>query len=159
ATRREPVETIVRQLIDAALLFTAAYSAVWFLLLDRIVDRNTSGGGQLAVSIAYPTFDLALLALATRFAFSSGRWPLPYRMLTGALFLMFVGDMSWRLGLAAGSYTVSSAVNVLFMGGYVLFGAAGLHPSVAQIKSFGVEAATATPGRSWRRFALLALAL
>ena len=84
ASRREPLESILRQLVDAALLFASAYSAVWFLLLDPIFDRGGKPLSELVLAVLYPTLDLALLALVARFAFSAGRWPLSYCLMTGA---------------------------------------------------------------------------
>lgn len=158
ASRREPVETVLRQLADAGLLFIAAFSAVWFLLLDPIVDGRRLPGGELALTLAYPTLDLVLLALVFRFAFTSGPWPISYRLLTAAFFAMFVGDITWRLGLANGTYDVSSWINVLFMAGYVLWGAAALHPSIATIDDFGFAARDASHRSAWRRLAVVGLA-
>jgi diguanylate cyclase (GGDEF)-like protein/PAS domain S-box-containing protein len=158
ASRREPVESIFRQFIDAALLFVSSFTATWFLVLDHAVGRADEPFGQTALLVLYPTLDLALLALVARFAFSSGRWPVSYRLLTAAFGVMFVGDLTGRVLLANGSYAVDSWINILFMGGYVLWGAAALHPSVAQISRFGAEAAAAKPGAGWRRLAVLGVA-
>jgi diguanylate cyclase (GGDEF)-like protein/PAS domain S-box-containing protein len=157
ASRREPVESIFRQFNDAAQLFVSAFTATWFLVLDQAVVRADKPFAQTVLLVLYPTLDLALLALVARFAFSSGRWPLSYRLLTAAFALMFVGDLTWRVLLADGSYAVDSWINILFMAGYVLWGAAALHPSVTQISRFGAEAAAAKPGAGWRRLAVLAV--
>ena len=159
ARRREPIETTVRQALDAAVLFIAAFCPTWFLLIDPIVDRRHLGGSELVLTIAYPTCDLAVLALAARFAFSSGRFPPAYRLLTAGFFVMFVGDLMWRVGLSDGSYVPSSWINALFMGGYVLWGTAALHPSAVEIDRFGVDAAAARPRAAWRRLLLLVLAV
>ena len=159
ASRRDAVETVLRQVVDAGLLFTAAFSAFWFLVLDQIVDRQHLASGDLALAIAYPTLDLALLALALRFAFTSGPWPVAYRLVVAAFFSMFVGDILWRVGLAAGTYSVSSALNTLFMSGYVLWAAAALHPSVNAINRFGIAAASADRRQSKARRRLVVLGI
>jgi diguanylate cyclase (GGDEF)-like protein/PAS domain S-box-containing protein len=158
ASRREPVETLLRQLADAALLFAAAFTAFWFLLLDPMIEGSHLAPADLALTLAYPTFDLVLLALAFRLAFTSGSWPTSYRLLTAAFFAMFIGDITWRTGIADGSYDVSSWINTMFMSGYVLWGAAALHPSLATISRFGFEAATARHGAAWRRLAAFGIA-
>lgn len=157
AARREPWDTIVRQLVDAAIVFVAAYTAVWFLWIDPVADRGGQGISTVTLDVLYPTFDLALLALLTRFAFTSGRWPASYRLLTAAFGLMFVGDMGWRLGVAQGSYTVGSWINTLFMAASVLWGAGALHPSVTKIEHFTADAAADKSGAAWRRLTILAV--
>src|SRR4051794_27384187 len=82
ARRREPNETRLRQLVDAAVLFVAGFSALWFLLLDHVVARGGESLVDTVLLVAYPTFDLALLCLVARFVFSSGRWPFGYRIFT-----------------------------------------------------------------------------
>ncbi len=158
ASRREAMETVTRQIADAGLLFTAAFSGVWFLVLDPIVDRQGLAGVDLALTVAYPMLDLVLLSLTLRYVFTSGPWPLAYRLVATAFFLMFVGDIAWRVSLASGSYGVSSAINTLFMGGYVLWAVAALHPSVKEIGRFGFVAPALRHRMAWRRLAVVGIA-
>lgn len=157
-TRSQAAEPILRQVTDAALIFVAAFSATWFLALDHIVDHDRLPAGQLFLTTAYPSLDLVLLALAARFAFTPGRCPLSYRLIVVGFFSMFVGDLAWRLGVATGSYQVSSWINTLFMAAYVMWGAALLHPSIGDVERFGRANAAQTARAAWRRVALLAAA-
>jgi diguanylate cyclase (GGDEF)-like protein/PAS domain S-box-containing protein len=149
---------VFRAIADAALLFTGAFSGIWFLLLDPIVDRHELHSTTLALTAAYPTLDLVLLALTLRFTFTSGRWPLSYRLVATAFFAMFLGDITWRIGVANGSYAVSSWINTLFMGAYALWAVAALHPSIEQIGRFSRVGALMVLRGPWRRLGVLALA-
>lgn len=154
AGRREAPETMLRQLTDASLFFVAAFAAVWFFALQPHVVGHGHAG--LALSIAYPTLDLLLLSLAGRGALSSGRWSVSYLFLIGGFAFMFAGDLVWRLMLLNGSYAVSSWINTLFMAGYVLWAAAALHESFAEVVGATRPVSALTP--SWRRLAALVLA-
>jgi diguanylate cyclase (GGDEF)-like protein/PAS domain S-box-containing protein len=153
AGRREQPETLLRQLVDAALVFVSGFTAVWFLALQ---PHFVEGHSASALLVVYPTLDLILLALAARGALSSGRWSRSYLFLTGGFAFLFAGDLAWRLLLADGAYAASSWINTLFMVGYVLWAAAALEPSFLEI--VGVTRPAPVLTGPWRRLSLLALA-
>lgn len=152
AGRREEPETVLRQLLDAAIVFVSGFTAVWFFALQPHVVGHPGS----VLSVVYPAFDLLLLSIAARAALSSSRWPASYLFLSGGFALMFAGDLVWRLMLAAGSYAVSSWINTLFIAGYALWAAAALHPSFAEVVGAVRPAAVLTG--PWRRLSLLVLA-
>lgn len=140
---RVSVETVLRQLIDAALLFVSGFCALWIFYGDQI----TSANGHSVLSLVYPTLDLVLLALVARWVLSSDRWPASYRLLASSLSLMFVADLTWRILLDTGSYTPGSWINTLFLGSYLLAGAAAAHPTAAATGRFS-EAAWSDSARA-----------
>ena len=119
--RRSEVETAVRQLMDALLLFASTFSLLWMFYGDELM-----GGG--ALSVAFPTLDLLTLAIVARAVVGTGNWPTAIRILAIALGLMVAADLTWRLQLATDSYALSNWTNTLYMDSYLLAAAAALHP-------------------------------
>ncbi len=158
ASHRGSLETLVRQLVDAALLFVAGLTAVWFFVIDPAIQRAHMPLTDTILAALYPTLDLAVLALVLRFALTSGRRSVSYRLLTCAFAMMFVGDLVWRLQLAAGTYNVDSATDTLFIGGYALWAAATLHPSIGGVGAARSDSESAASNAAWPRLTALAAA-
>jgi diguanylate cyclase (GGDEF)-like protein/PAS domain S-box-containing protein len=152
-SRRERDETALRQVGDAAIVFLAGFSCLWFFGLDTMVDARQPGLDRV-LSLAYPILDLVLLSLLVRLVFTSGAWPVAYRLLTSGFGAMVVCDVLWREALLHGQFSVGSWINTFAMLTYVLWGTAALHPSVAQVASF--KHAEARKSLSSRRMRLLA---
>ncbi len=152
ASRVERLDSRARQLIDSLILFVSGFAAFWFFALDPVVDSGRLAPKELLFTLLYPALDLMLLALALRVVFSSGRWPASYAFLNLAVGLMLVGDLVWRLALAAGAY--AGWMNLFFVAAYGFWGLAALHPSAAGLVRMGVGGGSA----AGRRLLLLGLA-
>src|SRR5579871_2265734 len=95
--RRVRVETVFRQLLDAAVLLVSGFCAFWLFYGDHVL----AGHGH-AFSLVYPLLDLVNAALVARLVFGSGRWPVSYRLLAISLGVIFGADLGWRIMLANG---------------------------------------------------------
>jgi diguanylate cyclase (GGDEF)-like protein len=119
-------------LLDAGLVATACGFVAWVLLLDPILAED---GEPLAASIAiaYPLFDIAFIGVLASF------WLLPGRKRPAGL-LLAAGLVAWlsadlifaRLSLT-GDYVSNGLLDTGWLIGYVLFGVAALHPSMAHL--------------------------
>lgn len=152
---RTRLDTILRQLLDATLLFASAFCALWVFYGDFLL----SAGVRDPFAIVYPSLDLALLAVVIRFVFSSGRWPASYRLLVLSLTLLLGADLMWRVMLANGTYSVSSWINTLYMDAYLLAAAAALHPTARAIGGWANPDWGHHTREIWRRVVLLAFAV
>ena len=154
--RRDELSMLVRDLVDAGIVFCAGLPVLWFAGIDPVVGAGGIHGGDEILAVTYPILDLVLLALLLRLAFSAVRWSPAYLLLTTGFAATFVGDIVWRELLARGSYGAGSCVNVLFLAGYGLWGAAALEPSAAMLERTAAALSCVPPRR---RLLLLAVAV
>jgi diguanylate cyclase (GGDEF)-like protein len=121
------------------LIFTIALGLVYWVALVGPAVRNT--GQSLtarSVSIAYPVADILLLALLVRLLITPGARTAAFRLLSTAVALLLVADTAFALITAHSSYT-SGVVDLAWLGSYVAWGAAALHPSMRVISQHGEE--------------------
>lgn len=119
--------------LDAAVLTVALTLAFWVLLGGPVLDAATFSTSETVVELAYVVGDLLLLGGLVRIATSPGGWHLPMRALAGAIALVVVGDvLSLSLRMYGG---VAEPVlpDVAYLGSYLLWGAAALHPRMLDL--------------------------
>jgi diguanylate cyclase (GGDEF)-like protein/PAS domain S-box-containing protein len=133
--RGETRERAPRELVDAAIVFLAGFSVLWFFVLDKVVDTGHLTAADL-LTTAYPVLDLLLLSLLVRLVFTTGAWPAAYRLLTVGFAVILVVDVIWRALLVHGDYGVGSWINIGYLSAYVLWGIVALHPSATEIEAF-----------------------
>ncbi|MEA2290546.1 MAG: hypothetical protein QOD55_2543 [Solirubrobacteraceae bacterium] len=116
-------------LIDAGIVTIGAAVVVWvFIVAPYTTDATLTVPGRLA-AIAYPVGDLLLLAMAARLFLmpasgSRGQW-----LLGAGLLVVLVADVLYvGLGLA-GAALPERFMDVGWLAGYALIGAAGLDPT------------------------------
>jgi signal transduction histidine kinase len=112
--------------LDAALLIVAFGLCQWVFVMDDLV-----GGGSTAeqvVSLAYPTMDIVLLAGLAFLALTPAWRTVSYRYLTLAILLLIFADELYAL--APDSYAAASWLDTCWLGSYILWGVAALHPSM-----------------------------
>lgn len=94
---------IYEQVIDAAILAAGAGSLFWIAIvhpnLQGVVDPVAA-----AVSLAYPTADLVLLALGLRVLLTPGARPRHLQFYLGGIALYFVSDVIYAMALLNGTY-------------------------------------------------------
>jgi len=106
---------------------------------------RSDGAAALAVAVAYPLADVTLIGTLVALFTIPGRRPPALRLLTLALVLLIAAD----LGTAALADVVSAgptAMNPLWLGSYVFWGAAALHPSVRALSSPSTAEPRLSPG-------------
>jgi hypothetical protein len=86
---------------------------------------------ELVVSLAYPVGDALLLALASALAVAGGKRVVAYWLLVGNLVVTLVADTAFSVLALRGADT--APVDAGYVIGYILLGAAALHPSMAAL--------------------------
>ena len=84
-------------------------------------------------SMAFPVMDLGVLAVALRLLVGAGVRGRSFFLLVGALTLLLAADVVYGLQQLAGVYTAGNFVDAMWLGYYLLLGAAALHPSMSAL--------------------------
>ena len=116
-------------LIDASIIATATGVVTWVYLMAPslagempLVERLISGG--------YPLMDLVLVAVAARLALAAGSRRPAFFLVGGAVVCLLAADVAYGVIQLTGSFDVGTPFDAGWMGFYVLWGAAALHPSM-----------------------------
>jgi signal transduction histidine kinase len=126
--RRRSTRRDTPALLDAAIIATGFGLITWVLVMVPYFRDPELALLERVVSLAYPVGDALLLALAAALAVAAGRRPVAYWLLVGNLVVTLVADTIFSvLALRGGDTGPTDAGYVV---GYVLLGAAALHPSM-----------------------------
>jgi signal transduction histidine kinase len=117
--------------IDAAIVTVVGGLLLW----EFAVGDYLAGGVDLPglVNVSYPIMDAILIGLLARLLFAPGPRTPAYAFLVGAIGLTLVCDIAYARVFVTDSWGIYEALNAGWMFGYVLFGAAALHPSMVTI--------------------------
>ena len=143
-------------LIDGLILTVGLALPSWVALIAPYLHADDLGLIGKLVSVAYPVGDVILLGGAVRLALDAGRREPAFYLLSGSIALLLVTDFVYGVLTLHGTYSHTMLwLDVGWIGSYLLWGAAGLHPSMARL-------AEPVPGRevvlSRFRLALLTVA-
>jgi signal transduction histidine kinase len=138
--------------LDAALLIVAFGLCQWVFVMTDLVGGGSTA--EQAVSLAYPTMDIILLGGLAFLALTPAWRTVSYRYLTLALLLLVFADELYAL--APDRYAAASWLDSCWLGSYVLWGVAALHPSMRLLTS---RRAAAGPSLSTLRLVVLGAAL
>ena len=87
-----------------------------------------------AVSVAYPVADVLLLAAAVPLALDAGRREGAFYLVISSIVLLLVTDFVYGVLTLHGAYEHQLWLDLGWLGFYLLWGAAALHPSMARIE-------------------------
>jgi diguanylate cyclase (GGDEF)-like protein len=138
--------------IDATIVATGFGLLSWVFLMAPTASSNELPWFGRLVALAYPVWDVLFLALLVRLLAGLGARLPALRLLAGASALWLAYDTVYALVLQYGSYDQGLLIDIPWLLGFVLFGATGLHPSMAELTQPVVQPNTRI---SWRRLALL----
>jgi two-component system cell cycle response regulator len=138
-------------LIDPAILVVAA-GVVWWVY---VIVPLTAGGEATAMVIAYPVFDLLVLAVALRLILGTGARTPAFRLLATGLVLTLGTDVVYAMATSNGTYTDGSWIDAGWILAYLLLGASALHPSMRWLDS---RAPAVSPPIGNARLTLLVIA-
>lgn len=124
--------------LDALILTTALAVLSWVLLARPVISTYAESPLAAAVAVSYPLADIVLAGLLIRLLTTSGGRTQAYRLLVLALVLLIVAD-SASSALQQLTFGSDLWLDYLWLASYVVWGAAGLHPSMV------VFSAPATP--------------
>jgi diguanylate cyclase (GGDEF)-like protein/PAS domain S-box-containing protein len=105
------------------------------------------------VSVAYPLADVLLLAVAVRLALDGGQRRTAFHLISASIVCLLVTDFVYGLLILHGTYDHQLWLDAGWIGFYLLWGAAALHPSMSDI-----DQPTAKGGELLTRFRLALLA-
>ncbi|MHB1497067.1 MAG: diguanylate cyclase, partial [Acidimicrobiales bacterium] len=116
-------------------LFDSAIAGVGFGVLSwlfLIAPSAQSAGPLLAkvVSVAYPVSDLIVALVGLRLLVGGGLRLASFRILLGALALLFATDSIYAWMQLNGTYHDNRFLDVMWLCYYLLLGASALHPSM-----------------------------
>jgi signal transduction histidine kinase len=117
-------------LVDATIVATAAMLLSWVMFIHPLVTEGDPLP-TVAVSISYPLADVLVLAVLIRMLLAPGRRTPAFRLLLLGLCATLGADVAYSVALLGNGYTTGMWMDAGWLGFYLLWGAAGLHPSMA----------------------------
>ncbi|GAA4707654.1 putative bifunctional diguanylate cyclase/phosphodiesterase [Phytohabitans rumicis] len=142
-------------LLDALALTVGFGLLTWMFLVDPYVHADDLTPVEKGISIAYPLYDVLVLAIVARLVIALRRSP-AVLLLTIGWFGLLVADVLYgfsRLGLGA-QWLMGGPIDLGWIVFYAAMGLVALHPSMVAITD---PRAPARPGFNVRRVALLTL--
>jgi diguanylate cyclase (GGDEF)-like protein len=138
--------------LDALIVTAAAAVLAWVFVLHP--DQRPSGLSlaAAAVSYAYPTLDIVMLALVVRLAFTAGQRPPSFYLVALGLVSQLTADTGFTIASLDGTYRYGGPIDAGLMAMCILLGAAALHPRAGALTRPATAQPRSTP--AWR-FALL----
>jgi diguanylate cyclase (GGDEF)-like protein/PAS domain S-box-containing protein len=119
-------------MLDALTVTAGLALLAWTYLIAPAVEGGGRSEISRAVSTAYPVGDVVLLAVLARLLAGS-RPPPALWLLTAGTVGLLTSDVMFELGVLRGTVREGTAVDLGWIVFYTAWGAAGLHPSMAEI--------------------------
>ncbi len=129
--RRLGGQTSRTAMLDTLLLFAGVALVQWVFFIDPYNHIAFGTEGARLVAMAYPAVDVLLLVAFAQLLIGPGGRTTAYRLLLVSLGLWVVADEIY--GLHPGTYVSGGWLDALWLGSYVVWGAAALEPSMARI--------------------------
>jgi diguanylate cyclase len=145
-------------LLDALIVAVGVGMLSWVFVMAPIVADASQSFGEIAVALAYPLLDIALLGVLVRLVLQPGGQPMSLRLLIGALVAFLASDFPYAVMSLTGSYETGNIVDLGWMVGAVLWGCAALHPTMLSIAD-PVERSSADQFSALRLLLLVAASL
>jgi signal transduction histidine kinase len=142
-------------IIDAVIIATGAGLLSWIFLIVPYVRAPDLTLSQRLFSVYYPMVDIVLLAVAVRLWRAGIQTTVAFRMLTGGLFALLIGDTAYGLSQLTVGWVPGGALDLIWILFYVGLGAAALHPSM---RSLSEPTDPPTSRLTWQRRSLLTAA-
>lgn len=125
-------------LIDPLIIATGAGLLFWVclmrpFLIEPLGEHPKITALPIAIAVAYPLMDLLLLVVLVRTLFVSRKRSPAYLLLGAGLGTLLLADVVWTVAQALNSYWLGHPIDAAFLLFFVPFGAAALHPSMADL--------------------------
>ncbi len=120
--------------IDVAILTLGLALPSWVSLIAPYLHDGSLTPLAKIVSVAYPMGDVLLLAAAVRLALDSGRRSASFYLISSSIVLLLVTDFVYGLLTLHGTYHHQLWLDVGWIGFYLLWGAAALHPAMPELE-------------------------
>ena len=122
-------------LLDALIIAVGFGLLSWVYLIEPYTRHADEGQLSRFVSMAYPAMDVLLLAVAARLFIGNGARPRAFYLLAASILCLILTDVAYGAIELDGSYSMGSWLDVGWMGTYLLWGAAALHPSMRELSA------------------------
>jgi diguanylate cyclase (GGDEF)-like protein/PAS domain S-box-containing protein len=150
--RRRNPERDGAGVIDSLIMTLGLALVSWIALIAPYVHDPTLSLLPKLVSIAYPLGDILLLAAAIRLAVDAGKRQPAFYLLASSIVTLLVTDFAYGVLTLHNAYHHQIILDVGWIGFYLLWGAAALHPSMRELEQ---PAPDRQPRLTWLRLALL----
>lgn len=129
--RRLGTQTSRAAIIDTVVIFCGVMLVQWIFFIDPYNHQRFGTEGARLVQQAQPALDVLLLVALAQLLVGPGGRTAGYRLLLVSLALWVLADELY--GLDVEGYEGGDYVDGLWLGSYVVWGAAALHPSIGRI--------------------------
>lgn len=116
-------------LVDSSIVTVGLALVSWVVLAGPTALAAQTPLLDRVVGAAYPACDILLIAVLVRLVMSPGARTAAFRLLTVACGLLLAADTIFAILVASSGYE-GGMVDLLWLGSYVAWGAAALHPSM-----------------------------
>jgi diguanylate cyclase (GGDEF)-like protein/PAS domain S-box-containing protein len=127
------------RLIDGLIITVGLSLPSWVALIAPYVHDDTLSIMAKNVSVAYPLADVLLLAAAIPLALDAGRREPAFYLVSSSIVLLLATDFVYGVLTLHGAYSHQFWLDLGWLGFYLLWGAAALHPSMARMEQPAVE--------------------
>ena len=114
--------------IDAGIFGIALFSVLWVLVMDSYVPIAGQATAERLISLCYPVMDLAVLFVAIRLAVIVRKRHRSLSLIIAALCSLVIADVQYGVLNAANAFKTGGIADAFWLGFYVLFALAALHP-------------------------------
>ncbi len=121
-------------LIDALIVTTAVALLSWIYVMAPYAHDSSVGWFGKAVLLAYPTMDVALLAVAVRLAIDTGARQRAFYLMALSIVALFVTDVAYSVYQLGAVYQEGGILELGWASYYIFWGAAALHPSMRNLE-------------------------
>jgi diguanylate cyclase (GGDEF)-like protein len=118
--------------IDAAVVGIAMFGVLWVVFVDTVFFTAEHTTAALLTQLAYPVMDLAVLTVAARLVVKLHLKHPPIALIVLAIGSLAIADTGYGIYNAQGNFQTGLFIDAFWLGFYVLFGAAALHPAMSQ---------------------------
>jgi len=126
-------------LIDACMIATGMGLLTEVYLIAPSLSGTSTPWLERTISVGYPLFDVALLAVAARLTMTTGPRRPAYWFLGMSIMSLLAADIGYAANQLTGTFELGSAFDAGWMGFYFFSGLAALHPSMAGLANAGPE--------------------
>lgn len=128
-------------LIDAAIVSTGMGLLSWVYLM---VPAGAPGQPLLdrLISVAYPLMDIVLLSVAARLAVGAGTRRPAFYLVGLSILCLLAADVAYAVIQLSGSFELGTPFDAGWMGFYLFWGVAALHPSMRTLAQPSTDGVT-----------------
>jgi diguanylate cyclase (GGDEF)-like protein/PAS domain S-box-containing protein len=123
--------------IDAAIIATTAAALFWIFLMAPYANDKSLSLIQRLAAVATPIYDLITIVLITRLIFGTGLRTPSFYLLLGGMASCLIADVVYSELVLHTTFQTGALIDIGWILWFLLYAAAALHPSMAQIGAAG----------------------